>query len=203
MPELFIPTADQSSGIRNNLAFESLARSKRGARMWTATENALFQDGLAASLNEGSPVRVLEYRFGRPAQQFIYLTDVIAAEPVPSSAFKVHGLVELLSIGRRQLLSVERSFSVGVGNGIQVFLTSTQGATNVGRWRSVKGRRFRPMKKTLLLDLATVGLQLDNIEGVTFGPTMDDGSRTLIFVSDNNFNPDGRFTQFLAFRVVE
>ena len=62
------------------------------------------------------------------------------------------------------------------------------------------GEKFRPMRKKLLLDLADLGITLDNIEGVTFGPRIK-GDRTLILVSDNNFNPNGQFTQFLAFRI--
>jgi hypothetical protein len=57
----------------------------------------------------------------------------------------------------------------------------------------------------MLLDLSSLTnddgsvLALDNIEGITFGPTVN-GKRTLILVSDNNFNP-AQFTQFVAFTV--
>ena len=40
---------------------------------------------------------------------------------------------------------------------------------------------------------------LDNIEGLTFGPVVN-GKRTLILVSDNNFNP-AQFTQFVALTI--
>jgi hypothetical protein len=46
------------------------------------------------------------------------------------------------------------------------------------------------------------GVVLGNLEGMTFGPRLPDGSRTLVFVSDNNFS-SGQLTQFLAFKVVE
>jgi hypothetical protein len=39
---------------------------------------------------------------------------------------------------------------------------------------------------------------LDNFEGMTFGPDLRDGRRSLVLVSDNNFSP-AAFTQFLAF----
>jgi len=57
----------------------------------------------------------------------------------------------------------------------------------------------------MLLDLSSLTnddgsvLALDNIEGITFGP-MVDGKRTLILVSDNNFNP-AQFTQFIALTI--
>jgi hypothetical protein len=43
--------------------------------------------------------------------------------------------------------------------------------------------------------------QLDNFEGMAFGPDLPDGARTLLLVSDDNFNPHQR-TAFLLFRIV-
>ena len=40
----------------------------------------------------------------------------------------------------------------------------------------------------------------DNLEGMTFGPTLTDGRQLLIIVSDNNFAAD-QVTQFLAVAV--
>lgn len=42
---------------------------------------------------------------------------------------------------------------------------------------------------------------IDNIEGVTFGPILPNGHRTLIFVADNNFSGRQK-TQFLLFEVI-
>ena len=56
------------------------------------------------------------------------------------------------------------------------------------------------MQKRLLLDMSALGIYIDNIEGVTWGPRMADGRRTLLFVSDNNFDT-AQQTQFLLFSV--
>ena len=56
------------------------------------------------------------------------------------------------------------------------------------------------MEKSLLLDLRTLGLPLDNIEGMAIGPTLPDGRRSLILVSDDNFAAT-QFTQFLLFAL--
>ena len=40
---------------------------------------------------------------------------------------------------------------------------------------------------------------LDNVEGMTFGPPLADGRRTLVLVSDDNFNSSHQKSQFLAF----
>ena len=54
--------------------------------------------------------------------------------------------------------------------------------------------------KSLLLNLDTLGIPLDNVEGMTFGPRLRGGKRTLLLVSDNNFAPS-QFTQFLLFAL--
>lgn len=199
-PDQFAPTAD--SGIRNNLAFESLTFGATRNKLFTATEGALVQDGPAASLAEGSPVRVvrLNNRTGAAKQQYIYETEPIPNEPIPADAFATNGLVELLALDNHTFLAIERAFSVGVGNSIKIYEASLWPATNVKRFDSIEGRHINPMSKELVFDLDELGITLDNIEGVTFGPVID-GEQTLILVSDNNFNPNGQFTQFLAFTI--
>ena len=49
-----------------------------------------------------------------------------------------------------------------------------------------------------LLDLDKLGIPLDNVEGLTFGPRLRDGRQSLVLVSDNNFAAT-QFTQFLLF----
>ena len=57
-----------------------------------------------------------------------------------------------------------------------------------------------PLRKKLLLDLETLGIELDNLEGMTLGPTLADGSQSLILISDDNFNPE-QTTQLLLFNL--
>ncbi len=47
----------------------------------------------------------------------------------------------------------------------------------------------------------TLDLFIDNIEGVTFGPVLPNGHRTLIFVADNNFAAKQK-SQFLLFEIL-
>jgi len=202
LPEKFLPNLD--SGVRNNLAFENLTFSFNNKHIFTATENALTQDGPEATLSNGSDVRVLRFNIltGKPNREFIYKVDPVSAQSIPEGAFNTNGLVELLTIAPQTMIAVERSFSVGVGNSIRLYLTSTRGASNVRRIDTVENVRYiRPMRKQLLLDLADIGITLDNIEGITLGSRLPTGERTLILVSDNNFNANGQFTQFLAFKL--
>ena len=54
IPELFLPDDQGTKGIRNNLSFESLTLTPDRKYLFTATENALVQDGAVVSLETGS-----------------------------------------------------------------------------------------------------------------------------------------------------
>jgi len=202
VPGAFLPAAGH--GVRQNLAFESAAVSPNGRTLWIGTEGALVQDGPAATVANGSPTRLLRYdaRTGAVERQFVYVTDPIAEPPVPATAFAVNGLADLLPLNEEFLLAMERSFSVGApgtGNTIKLYAVKVAGADDVNGADAI-GAGVRPVEKRLLLDLRTLGLPLDNVEGMTFGPDLPDGRRSLLLVSDNNFSPAG-FTQFLLFAV--
>jgi hypothetical protein len=47
-----------------------------------------------------------------------------------------------------------------------------------------------------------LGIYIDNIEGMTFGPLLSNGHKTLVFVADNNFSKDQK-AQLLLFEITE
>lgn len=205
VPGYYLPTADHSSGIRFNLAFESAGVPPNGRFFFTATENALFQDGPAATVANGSPSRILRYNLqtGSLDREYLYETDPIFQPPVPPTNFAVNGIVELLPFNNELMLSMERSFSVGVpgtGNEIKLYSVALPGATNLQGLPSLAGLDVRPAQKTLLFDLGSLGIPLDNVEGMTLGPKLPDGRQSLVMVSDNNFAAS-QFTQFLLFAL--
>lgn len=202
IPSYYNPTP--TSGIRNNLAFESLTLADGGATLVTALENALIQDGTAATGMTGSPSRILAFNTltSLPMAEYVYQNDAVAVPPA-NNAFAVNGLVELLSLGGTQYLAVERSFTVGApgtGYSIKLYGIDTAAATNVFGQSSLASVGFTPVSKKLLFDLGTLGIPLDNIEGVTFGPTLANGERSLILVADDNFGST-QVQQILAFAI--
>jgi len=206
VPPAFDPTS-ATHGVRQNLAFEAAAVAPDGRHLFVGMEGALAQDGPAASLAGGSASRILRYNLstGRLDRQNVYFTDPIAEPPVPATNFAVNGLVELLPFNDEFMLSMERSFSVGApgtGNTIKLYSVAFPGADDVNGVDSLAGilGNLRPVSKTLLLDLRTLGIPLDNVEGMTIGPDLPDGRKSLILVSDNNFAPS-QFTQFLLFAL--
>jgi hypothetical protein len=206
VPDAFLPTS-AAHGVRQNLAFEAAAVSPNGRRLFVGTEGALVQDGPAATLTAGSDARIVRYNLatGRLDAQYVYMTDPIAETPVPPTAFAVNGLVELLPLNDRFMLSMERSFSVGApgtGNTIRLYSVAFPGADDVNGLDSLAAvlGSVRRVEKALLLDLDTLGIPLDNVEGMAIGPNLPDGRRSLLLVSDNNFAP-AQFTQFLLFAL--
>ncbi|OIP70715.1 MAG: hypothetical protein AUK48_13405 [Oscillatoriales cyanobacterium CG2_30_44_21] len=201
----------QTAGVRNNLAFESLTIAPNQKTLYTATENALIQDGLPATVNNGSRSRIIQYNLisGQPEKEYLYVTDPVAIAPNPAGQFATNGLVDLLAIDDRgTLLAVERSFAVGAvgtGNTIKIYEITLQGATDISFNDSLSSlttdqfAAIAPVQKRLVLNLDDLNLPTgtDNIEGIAFGPKLADGRQSIVLVSDNNFSPT-QFTQILT-----
>jgi len=201
--ELPVPSifkAGKGTGIRNNEGFEPLALAPGGGALWTANERPLQQDGPGDKTASG-PVRLLRYeRRGEdlvPAAQYVYEVDRIER---PGVRFNVRGLVDLLPLPGGDLLALEREYVELRGFKIQIFRVSLDGATDVSGFDSLPGKSYVPVRKTPFFDFAGIGFVPDNVEGMTFGPTLPDGSRTLVLVSDNNFLRLQQ-TQILALRL--
>ncbi|HPK66301.1 MAG TPA: esterase-like activity of phytase family protein, partial [Thermoanaerobaculia bacterium] len=58
----------------------------------------------------------------------------------------------------------------------------------------------RPVAKELLLDLGSLGIEMDNYEGMALGRELADGRRLLLIVSDDNFSPE-QANRLLLFAV--
>ncbi|OYD94214.1 hypothetical protein CDG77_12305 [Nostoc sp. 'Peltigera membranacea cyanobiont' 213] len=204
IPNKFLPDKSGKQGIRNNLAFESLTITPDKNHLFTATENALIQDGVAAKPNIGSPCRILQYNLlnNQPEKEFLYQTEAVSPFLNLTGKF-ASGLPDLLALDNQgHFLTLERSFT-GLGFAISLFQVSLEGSDdihNIDSLLAVDSKNIKPVYKKLLLDLRSLNVLLDNIEGLTLGPKLPDGQQSLILVSDNNFNSLQR-TQILAFKM--
>jgi hypothetical protein len=166
-------------------------------------EEPLLQDGPAATVDSGGITRII--KFNIPAKkavaEYAYKIDAVAHPPFPAGSFKINGIPDILSIDSNHLLVIERSYSTGhLSCTIKVFLADISSAQNIIGVDSLKGRRVKLITKTLLLNMDDLGIFIDNIEGVTFGPSLGNGKRSLVFIADNNFNPLEK-TQLLLFEI--
>ncbi|BAU41265.1 esterase-like activity of phytase family protein [Leptolyngbya sp. O-77] len=212
LPERYLlPSADEPPrGVQENLGFESLTPDPSALgtagylepfRLFAATESSLLQDRDAGSPGELPPLRLLHYLIGEDQATLLaeHLYDRDALPPEQGEP----GLTELLAIDAGgHFLSLERAFTPHTGVTAQLFQMVMGNATDTSAMPQLQGdlSGIQPVRKRLLLNLSNLGIRLDNLEAMTLGPRLPDGSASLLLVSDDNFNPL-QVTQFLLFRL--
>ncbi|CDG84403.1 esterase-like activity of phytase family protein [Janthinobacterium agaricidamnosum] len=198
--------SQQETGSRNNLSFEGLSFAPDGDSLWLGMEASLYQDGPVSTPSAGSLTRVTRIaRDGKVLAQYAYPLGPIASSPAPGKHAE-NGVSEILAVNDHQLLAIERA---GVEdaqgtykNHIRIYEMDTDGATDISGIPALQGASFVAMRKRLVLDLETLGLdRLDNIEGISWGPRLANGHDSLVLISDDNFNHK-QVTQLLAFEVL-
>lgn len=196
VPESFFSSPDGSRGVRDNMGFESLTLSADGRFLTAAVENALLQDGAEATLASGSSCRLIIFDTvsGEVVDEYIYLTDPVPEPPVLPGTLHVNGLVELLILEDvNGYLALERAFAEGKGSNIRLYHAVMDGTAK-------DLENPLTLSKELILNFDSLGIPLDNLEGMSFGPNLPDGRKSLIIISDNNFSRL-QFTQILVFAV--
>ncbi len=172
-------------------------------RVFATTELALTQD-----IDEDNPQTQLNSRFlyyvVNPIGQPILVAEHLYPVDKPKIGVVYNGITELLALPEEgYLLSLERTFGVN-GHGAKIFQIVMGNATDISGEKSLlnRGDNLVPIQKKLSLDLSDLNIELDNLEGMTFGSLLPDGSKSLILVSDNNFYSDrGQKNQFLLFKI--
>ena len=197
IPSAYLPTG--SKGVRSNHGFEGLSVSPDGSRIIAAVESALVQDGPNADLDHGTFVRLVVFDpvTGRAVAERAYRVEAVPDEPRPPSGYRSIGVSEILALDERRVLVVERSFSAGVGNTVRIFIADLATGDDITGVASMPAD-VEPVSKSLVADLAELGIDPDNIEGLSFGPALPDGRPTLVMVADNNFQPDVQANQLLV-----
>lgn len=214
-PELFKVTTLKKHGPRKNGTFEGLSLSNDNNYFWVGMELPLKQDGKKPKLKPTiSPVRIskINRNTGELLSQFAYLLDAIPRDSNPTGQFIVNGLPEILEIDTNRFLFIERAYASGHkdgGNTVKVYLVDASNASDISKLKSLKeANNYIPAKKIMLFDFESIRSKLtngivDNIEGFTFGPNLANGNRTLVFISDNNFNKyNKQLNQLIVFEVL-
>lgn len=209
LPERYLPEESAAKGVQNNLSFESLTiNALPGSAAWVepfrvflATEGPLQQD-LDADVAIAPKNRFLHYLIGQ--DQSTLISEHLYPLDMGPTGTLLTGLSELLTLDQGgHFLAMERSLGFK-GFDIRLYQLSSGGATDISTVESLKGdvSGIQPIQKRLLLNLADLDVPLDNFEGMTLGPDLPGGDRSLILISDNNFEAD-QPTQVLAFRLKQ
>ena len=217
IPQRYLPEEDASKkgerGIQNNLGFEALTLKSNGYlpddpfRLFAATESALKQDIVPQNPEketkpEPTRIRLLHYLINPVGSPVLVAEHLYLLDLAPSDALN-NGLSELTALNQAgHFLSLERTFGLS-GFGAKIFQVVVGNATDTSRIATLKGNisRVVPLKKKLLLDLNQLDIDLDNLEAMTLGPPLSDGSQLLLLASDDNFR-EAQVTQFLLFRLI-
>ena len=211
LPAMFDGGQNAGTGPRDNLSAEGLALSPDGHTVWMSMENALLQDGPLPRVGaHGGPCRItaLDLASGRALHQFAYVPDAIPARGplpgvLPPVVFADNGISDVLMQDAHHMLVLERAYVAGQGLSIRLYRVDTRSGSNTLQLPRLQPGNHQPAPKTLVADFATLGLRLlDNTEGMTWGPVLPSGRRSLVVVSDDNFRRL-QTTQFAAFEFTE
>ena len=194
------------NGPRKNSVLEGMSFADDYKTLFISAEEPLYEDGPGADVTDNNAYTRI-YKFAVAGKnslaQYAYRLSPVAYPAVPETAFKINGITDILSIGNNKLLVIERSFSTGrLPCTIKLFIADLNGATDISKMVLKNNIDFIPAAKKLLLNMYDLGIYTDNIEGVTFGPLLPNGHKTLLFIADNNFNPFEK-AQILLFEVIE
>lgn len=194
-------------GPRQNGVFEGMTFADNYKTLFVNIEEPLYEDGPRADITDNNAyIRIAKFDVATKQNiaQYAYKLEPVAHPATPVDTFKINGVPDILWLGNNKLLVIERSFSIGIKPcTIKVFIADLSNATDVKNNSSLASNtQFVAASKKLLLNMDELGIYTDNIEGVTFGPILPNGHKTLLFIADNNFSED-EISQVLLFEVIE
>jgi hypothetical protein len=180
-------------GVRHNFAYEGMTFTPDGD-LWVAPEAPATQDGPLPSPEAGALIRLTRLdRFGAVERQVAYPVDPVW-KATPGKRFEL-GVSEILRLDDNRLLVLERAGveidGVHWGFHCRLYLADLSRAADVSNAASLTGADIRLAAKTLLIDFDAVpGGHVGNVEGMAWAPKSRFGPARLVFVTDNNFDPD-------------
>lgn len=209
VPAAFLPdkAVKQTKGLKGHLTFEGIAAFPDGKTWLVAAEGALVQDhpGLRRLVvYHSSAAWKLE-----PKEQYIYPIETRNSGSIDFP----RGISDIVFIGPTKFLSLERVIVItpaGPEFQVEIFECDLGSATDVSLHESLPLLptpidSTKMVSKKLVLKLSSLRKKIgpiENFEGIALGPTLSDGQRTVLLVSDDNFMRNLR-TQFLMLSIKE
>lgn len=194
------------AGRQHNRGFEGLAITPDGSHLLAAIQQPLLQDGALDKDKKplGVNCRILEVNLKTGAvREFVYPMDATS-----------NGVSEILAIDNHEFLVIEHD-SKGAKETTfkKIFRIVLTDATDVRSFAALPASgtqakhgeevvEVKPVTKFLFVDLLNAGIpdMPEKVEGLTFGPDLDDGRHLLIVSSDNDFS-NKLANRFWAFAV--
>lgn len=192
------------TGARKNATTEGISWSADGRSLWMSMEGPLVQDGPIPSVAEGGLTRLSRLdRSGKLVAQYAYRIDPVQVASLVGVGD--NGISEILTLDDHRLLVLERS-GIKHADGhysyhVRLYLADVGGARDVSKVDSLLATPVRPVEKRLLLNFDRLGIRIDNLEAMAWGPRQADGARTLVLASDDNYDAR-QINQILVLRFT-
>tara|TARA_R110000787_G_scaffold86285_9_gene184084 strand:- start:16462 stop:17511 length:1050 start_codon:yes stop_codon:yes gene_type:complete len=210
IPNKFLASADPKP--IHNKTLEGLSHSFDNQGYWTAFELPLPLDGKEPIYQKAnSPVRFTYFdkETGVPTKEFVYQLSPITK---PNRGdFNLNGVTDILEFKTNHFFVIERTYQSeygAYGNTVNIYHAYVDdSSTNSLDIDSLKNTDYIPLNKEILFEFDTIKSELtegiiDNIEGITFGPVLNNGNQSLILVSDDNFQVYGKqLNQFILLEI--
>lgn len=199
-----------TTGRQDNRGFEGLTISNDGTKAYAVLQDPLVNEGPQGDGRRGRNLRIVEYSTatGESTAQYVYQLDSLADinPEVPGDEFgptaqgRNIGLSSITALPDGTFLVIERdNRGIGIDDptgarpiGIKrVYRIDLAGATDVtNEDLTTLSNDIVPVSKSLFLDIKdAIGADpVEKLEGLTFGPQLDDGSFMMFIVSDNDFS---------------
>jgi len=195
--------ATNTQGRVSNRGMEGLALSSDGQKLVGIMQSCLLQDGEKNDRGwiVGNYTRIVEVTIATgEVREFAY--------PMEKAT---NGISEILACGPNQYLVLERDGEAGLAaTSKKVFLADLSKATDIANHDRIPADQLptgiQGATKALFLDLLSPQLPFageslpEKMEGLTFGPRLPDGRRTLVIAVDNDFESDFA-TRFWVFAM--
>ena len=199
VPDQYLPEATgmQTKGTQNNLAFEGLSITPTESSLFTATEGSLTQDVPATPSDKGNLIRILRYEkkdTWKPVQEFAYRMEPLVGNDNGPQVFQ--GVSEILALSDSKVIVLERGLRISpkelYSNRVTLYMADLSKATNTLDKEKLDEKVIPAEKVKILdfeMDLKSVRKKtVENFEALAWGPTLPDGKKTLLMMTDNNFN---------------
>jgi len=172
------------ANIRANLSLEALTWDDANGFLWTANEEALTSDGPIAGFDAGTVVRLQRFDATFAANgQWAYVTDPLPGDIFdPGRDVELSGVVALVALPDGELLVLERALGAGAVLRHRLYQVDFTAASDTSALPALDSATFTPTSKNLLWSRVVLAT---NLEGAALGPLLDDGSRSLVLISDN------------------
>ena len=192
---LTIPEDMAVGKISSNKGFESLTYNAATDLFWTTTESELAKDA-------ANPGLLRLQSFGndlKAANRYLYQMDAPSktSEEAAAATSYVFGVPALAALDDGRIIVLEREVFVASGNYAEMAMNSFTTMKLYVVKPSADGSGI--LRKTLLKSFSTQPLSSNfaNYEGMCVGPTLSDGSKTLVLIPDSQNGSSGLTKEYV------